>query len=84
MLIAGLPLTSRLAVALRGAEHDGWGVAEHLLASIVDATQATTHAVIQVNSRKRVRVPHPLPRPGSRPARRVVRVADLPGARPTA
>ncbi|GIG63645.1 hypothetical protein Lfu02_80170 [Longispora fulva] len=82
MLVSALGPTSRLAVALRGSEHDGWGLAEHLLASLVDATQATTHAVIQVNSRKRVRPPAPLPRPGARPTRRVVRVADLPGARP--
>ncbi|WP_211216206.1 hypothetical protein [Longispora albida] len=54
---------------------------EHLLAALIDAVQANTHAVVQVNSRKRVRPPKPLPRPGSSPARRVVRVADLPGAR---
>lgn len=85
VLVRELPHHSRLSVALRGGvEHDGWDVHAHLLAAVVDAVHANTHALVQVNSRRRVRAPHPLPRPGStaRPlARRVVRVADLPGAR---
>lgn len=85
VLVAELPHTSRLAVAMRGgAEHDGWDLHAHLLAALVDAVQANTHAVIQVQSPKRVRAPQPLPRPGSRKrAGRIVRVAELPGARDT-
>jgi hypothetical protein len=67
-----------------GVEHDGWDLHAHLLAALVDAVQANTHAVIQVQTPRRIRPPAPLPRPGARQrARRVVRVAELPGARPT-
>ena len=84
VLISELPHTSRLAVAMRGGvEHDGWDLHAHLLAALVDAVQANTHAVIQVQTPRRVRPPAPLPRPGKRERRRVVRVADLPGARDT-
>jgi hypothetical protein len=82
VLVRELPGTSRLALAVRGgAEHDGWDVPAHLLAAVVDAVNANTHAVIQVQSRTRVRAPRPVPRPGCRPQRRTVRIADLPGAR---
>jgi hypothetical protein len=72
-------------VALRGGiEHDGWGVEAYLLAALVDAVQHNTHALIQVNSRRRIPPPARIPLPGQRPepARRVARVAELPGARP--
>lgn len=88
MLICELPHTSRLAVAMRGGhEFEGWDLHAHLLAALVDAVQANTHAVVQVQSSRRVKAPAPLPRPGisgrgnRKGAGRVVRVADLPGAR---
>jgi hypothetical protein len=87
VLVRELPGTSRLAVALRGGPaHDGWDIRTHLLAAAVDAINANTHAVIQLNSRKRIRPPATLPRPGTPApaAARTVRLADLPGARPTA
>ena len=83
MLVRELSGTSRLAIVMRGgAEHDGWDVPAHLLAAVVDAVNANTHAVIQVQSRTRVRPPRPVPRPGTRPPQRTVRIADLPEARP--
>lgn len=82
----GLPATSRLAVAVRGGPaHDGWDVHAYLLAALLDAVQANTHALIQINSRKKVRPPARVPLPGQRDQRRrTVRVAELPGARPIA
>jgi hypothetical protein len=73
-------------VAVRGGPaHDGWGVEAYLLAALLDAVQANTHALIQVNSRKKVRPPARVPLPGKPDQRRrTVRVAELPGARPTA
>jgi hypothetical protein len=82
VLVRQFPGTSRLAVAIRGPEHDGWDTSAHLLAAVVDAVNANTHALIQVNSRTRIRPPRPVPRPGTAAiVRRTVRVADLPGAR---
>lgn len=84
VLVRGLPATSRLSVALRGgAEHDGWDLHAYLLAGVFDAIQATAHAVVQSNSTRRVKAPAPLPRPGRTRKRRVIRIADLPGARPS-
>ena len=83
VLVRQLSGTSRLAVAVRGgADHDGWDTSAYLLAGILDAVQANTHALIQINSRTRIRPPRPVRRPGTAAAvRRTVRVADLPGAR---
>ncbi len=85
MLICQLPHTSRLAIAMRGGhEFEGWDLHAHLLATLVDAVQANTHAVVQVQANRRIKAPAPLPRPGTRKrAGRVVRVAELPGARDT-
>ena len=85
VLICELPHTSRLAVAMRGGhEFEGWDLHAHLLAALVDAVQANTYAVVQVQSARRIKAPAPLPRPGkSKRSGRVVRVADLPGARAT-
>lgn len=83
VLIRELPATSRVAVALAGGvEHDGWDLHAYLTAAVIDAVNANTHAVVQVNSRRKVPAPPPIPRPGRRQRRRVVRVADLPGAHP--
>lgn len=65
-----------------GTEFEGWDLHAHLLAALVDAVQANTHAVVQVQTTKRIKVPQPIPRPGKpKRAGRVVRVADLPGSR---
>ncbi|WP_239153558.1 hypothetical protein [Virgisporangium aliadipatigenens] len=80
-----MPGTSRLAVAVRGGVvHDGWDVHAYLLAAVVNAVQANTHALVQVNSRRRIPPPNLVPLPGQpRRTGRTVRVADLPGARPS-
>lgn len=49
---------------------------------MVDAINYTTHAVVQVQSKKRVPAPKALPRPGEK-AKNTIRVANIPGARPT-
>lgn len=75
-----LPATSRTAVAMRGgADHDGWDVHAYLLAGVIDAVNSVTHATAQVHSKRKLRRPDPLPRPGgaSRAARRTVTVAQL-------
>ncbi|MGH8791766.1 MAG: hypothetical protein ACRDXX_03870 [Stackebrandtia sp.] len=80
VLISELPHDSRLATAMRGgAEHDGWDVHSFLLAGLIDAVNQVTHAVAQTHSKRRIRRPAPVPRPGSgkRSTARTVRVADL-------
>ena len=83
-MVAQLPPTSRLAVALRGgATHDGWDVGAYLLAAAVDAVNTSAYVTAQVNSRKRIPAPDPIPRPGDDPSsarRRVVTVAQLAAA----
>ncbi|WP_211207211.1 hypothetical protein [Stackebrandtia nassauensis] len=73
-----MPTTSRLSVALRGSEHDGWDLTAHLLAALIDAANTTTYAVAQVHSKKRLAKPEPVPRPGAttKPTRTVT-VAQL-------
>lgn len=70
-MIAGLPPDSlTMSLILPGMpEREGgrerlWSTEAHLLATVVDAIQATTHAIIQSNSKTKVRAPKPIPRPG--------------------
>lgn len=63
VLIGQLPSTSRLSVAVRGSEHDGWDLTAHLLAALIDATNVTPQAVAQVNSKRKLARPEPVPRP---------------------
>jgi len=81
-MLSQLPPTSRLAVAIRGAEHDGWDVGAYLLAAAVDAVNTSAHITAQVHSRRRIPAPDPIPRPGTTtaPRRRVVTVAQLAAA----
>ncbi|MGH8876280.1 MAG: hypothetical protein ACRD0P_02885 [Stackebrandtia sp.] len=60
-----MPHGSRLSVAVRGTEHDGWDLNAHLLAALIDAANTTTYAVAQVNSKKKLAKPEPVPRPGT-------------------
>ena len=77
VMVAGLPpesLTmSRVLPDL--PDRDGgperlWSVEAQLLATVVDAVQSATHAIVQSNAKHRVRPPRPLPRPGGREKRR--------------
>lgn len=80
MLVRALPPESATVAALTtdadaidpgsGTPH-GWSITDYLLAVVVDAINANTWVLQQVNSKSKVKAPEPLPRPG--PQRRVVR-----------
>ncbi|MEO3851758.1 hypothetical protein ABGB09_29720 [Streptomyces sp. B8F3] len=75
-LVEELPDTSALAVSLRGgAEHRGWDLHAHLVASVIDAVGEAAWVTAQASSKKRIRRPKPFPRPAT--ARRPVTVAGL-------
>lgn len=64
-LISGLPAESKTVSLLRGVENAaGWDTNSYLLASVVDAVRENTHAVVQVNSKKKLKPPEPLKIPG--------------------
>ena len=42
----------------------GWGTAEHLLASLIDAVRENTFANMQVRTKKKLKAPERLPVPG--------------------
>jgi hypothetical protein len=68
VLIRQLPLESRTVSARRGGdEFLGWGVDRYMFAQLLDAVQMTTHAVVQSNSKKKVKAPKPVYRPGKKP-----------------
>ena len=76
-LCSQLPEDSATVIALRGGEEwRGWGTAEQLLATLIDAVQWNTYATIAVNSKKPPRKPAPVPRPGDM-KRRVMTVSDI-------
>lgn len=78
VLIGQLPHDSRLSVAIRGTEHDGWDLTAHLLAAVIDAANTTTYAVAQTASKKKIAKPEPVPRPGaSAKPTRTITVAQL-------
>lgn len=65
ILARNLPLTSRtIAAAQGGAEYMGWDMNTHLLAALVDSVQVSNYMFAKVNSKKRVKAPVPVPRPG--------------------
>lgn len=68
VFIRQLPLESRTVAMRRGGEDFwGWGVDRYMLAQLIDAVQMTTHAVAQSNSKKKVKAPKPVYRPGKKP-----------------
>jgi hypothetical protein len=79
-LIRGLPDTSLFATRLKGGEdHRGWGVAEHILASIYDAVNQNTRATGNWGKKKPPKI-DPFPKPKSKPkekSRGPSTVADL-------
>jgi hypothetical protein len=65
ILTRQLPQTSRTVCAVQGgAEYLGWDINTHLLAAVVDALQVSNYMFAKVNSKKRVKAPVPVPRPG--------------------
>lgn len=86
VLFENLPASSATKSAIV-AEHNNaapdamreWGVSERLLATVIDAIQINTHALLQVNSKKKLKPPPPMETPGSaaRPKPRQVSLAEF-------
>jgi len=65
ILTEQLPPSSRTFAARQGgAEYWGWTLDRHLTAALVDAVRENTFAFIQSNTKKKLRNPQPIPRPG--------------------
>lgn len=65
ILARQLPLTSRTVAAVQGGkEYLGWDVNTHLMAALVDSVQISNYMFAKANSKKRVKEPIPVPRPG--------------------
>lgn len=65
ILAKQLPPTSRTIAMLQGGiENWGWTMDRYLLAALLDAVNIDTFAFVQANSKKKVKPPHPVPRPG--------------------
>jgi hypothetical protein len=65
ILTRQLPHTSRTVAAVQGGkEYLGWDVNTHLMATLVDLLQVNNYMFAKVNSKKRVKAPTPIPRPG--------------------
>lgn len=65
ILARQLPHTSRTIAAVQGgSEYRGWDINTHLLAAAVDLLQVNNYMFAKVNSKKRVKAPTPVQRPG--------------------
>lgn len=65
ILARQLPPTSRTMAAIQGGdEFRGWSIDTYLLAALVDALNTNTFAFVKANTKKRVKEPRPVPRPG--------------------
>lgn len=65
ILTRQLPQTSRTFAAQQGGvEYLGWDMDRYFLAAIVDLLNANLTAFVQSHSKKKVKVPPPVPRPG--------------------
>lgn len=65
ILARQLPHTSRTIAAVQGGkEYLGWDINTHLMAALVDSVQVSNYMFAKVNSKKRVKAPVPVPRPG--------------------
>lgn len=65
ILARQLPQTSRTFCAAQGGdEYRGWSIDTYLLAALLDSLNTNTYAFIKANSKKRVKEPRPVPRPG--------------------
>lgn len=70
MLAEELPDDSAFVAYLAGGrEYRGWTFDRHLLAGIFDAVQVNTVTTAQVASKKKIKSPKPVPRPGGKPRR---------------
>lgn len=65
ILALELPLSSRtMAMVQGGKEYWGWTLDRHLLASVLDSIQVDTFAFVQAHSKKKIKAPNPVQRPG--------------------
>lgn len=65
ILARQLPPNSRLLSAIQGgSEYRGWTIDTYLLAALVDSMNTNTFAFVKANSKKRVKEPKSVPRPG--------------------
>lgn len=65
VLAKQLPPTSRVvAMQQGGIEYWGWTWDRYALAALLDLSNANLTAFIQSHSKKKVKQPHPVPRPG--------------------
>jgi hypothetical protein len=65
ILMKQLPPSSRTMAALQGGrEYWGWDVDRYMLAALLDAMNINTYAFVSANSKKKVKAPVAIPRPG--------------------
>jgi len=65
ILARQLPQASRTFCAIQGGdEFRGWSIDTYLLAALLDSMNTNTFAFIKANTKKRVKEPRPVPRPG--------------------
>lgn len=65
VLAKQLPHASRTIAAIQGGvEYWGWTQDRYFLAALLDAINIHTFAFVTANSKKKVKQPHPVPRPG--------------------
>lgn len=65
ILLKQLPPSSRTSAALQGGrEYWGWDIDRYILSSLLDAINVNTFAFVSANSKKKVKPPVPMARPG--------------------
>lgn len=63
-LIRQLPPQSATVAAIRGgSQFRGWGLDQYFYAALIDAVRENTYAVVAANSKKKPKLPEPVPRP---------------------
>lgn len=67
-LLRQLPVGSRTIADMRGGEQfRDWNNTQYQLATVIDAVQQNTHALVTANSKKAPKAPDPAYRPGNKP-----------------
>lgn len=65
ILLKQLPHSSRTMAMLQGGkEYWGWTVDRYVMAALLDAMNVNTFAFVSANSKKKVKPPVAIPRPG--------------------
>ena len=71
ILARKLPPSSRTVAAVQGGdEYWGWDFERHVLVSILEAINAGNHLFASANSKKKIKPPKRLPRPGDEERKR--------------